>query len=652
MNELPVGNVAHLTDAERRRVLVEWNQTARPYPKHATVHSLFAAQATERPDAVAAACGDCRATYRELDERSNAVAHELQRLGVRAGTLVAFCLERSIEAIVAMLGILKAGGTYVPLDPAYPKERLAFLMEDSRAEILLTQRALTDRLPEPTGKILWMESFGAEARRKSFVSPEQDGESLAYVIYTSGSQGRPKGVCVPHRAIHRLVRHTHPIQIEASDTVAQITNISFDPSIAEIWGALLNGARVVVLPTSVLLSADEFAREVRRHKINVAFIAAAVFSQFARHDPTMFRNMRYVVFGGEAADLKSVQLVLDHGAPRFLINAYGPTETTTYVTCHVMKRPGDAGNALPIGRPIANAEIYILDERLQPVPVGEEGELHVGGDALAHGYLRQPQLTAERFIPHPFSAVPGARLYKTGDLARYRPDGNIEFRGRIDEQVKIRGYRIEPGEIETMLAQHPAVREAAARVHTDGNGDKQIVGYVVPADIKTFSEEDARRFLAAKLPSYMVPSAIVPLASMPLTVHGKVDRKSLPPPDSRSRRSREPILAPRTPVEKAIARVWTQLLGVAAIGVHDNFFDLGGHSLLATQAIARIQQELQVELSVGAIFEAPTLESLARAIDPLLRAAPPDIEALLKQMENMSDEEAARLLAAENNAPA
>jgi amino acid adenylation domain-containing protein len=618
ISELPI-----LTQAERRRLLVEWNDTKRDYPKEKCVHELFEAQAERTPDAVAVVFPSTgsgqsekrQLTYKELNRRANRLAHYLRELGVQPETRVGIYLERSLEMIVGLLAILKAGGAYVPLDLGYPGERVGFMLADSRARFLLTQKWLSDKLPEWRGEIVALDPDWEPFAREPDDNPAggATAENLAYVIYTSGSTGTPKGVAIPHRAITRLVVNSDYVGVKPDDCVAQASNCSFDAATFEIWGALLNGARLVGIRGDVLLSPKDFAGQIERERISILFLTTALFNEMSRQVPAAFKNMRHLLFGGEAVDPGCVAAILQHGPPERLLHVYGPTETTTFASWHLVKSVGAGAATIPIGRPIANTEIYLLDRHLNPVPIGVPGELHIGGDGLARGYLNHPELTAEKFIRHPFSDDPIARLYKTGDLGRYRPDGNIEFLGRIDDQVKIRGFRVEPGEIESALAQYPAVRQAVVAAGEDSSGAKRLAAYVVSWQNPAPSSAELRDFLRRKLPHYMIPSTFVFLESFPLTPNGKVDRRALPDPGETAPDHRV-YVAPSGPIEQELARIWEELLSVRPIGVDDDFFDLGGHSLLAVQMVHRIEQACGQRLPLTTLLAGPTIKYLAEAL--------------------------------------
>jgi amino acid adenylation domain-containing protein len=623
-----------LTAAERHQLLIEWNQTQTDYPKDKCIHHLFEAQVEQTPDAVAVVIEDQQLTYRELNSRANQLAHYLQGLGVEPEVLVAICIKRSLEMVVGLLGILKAGGAYVPLDPAYPKERLRYMLSDSQVPILLTQEQLVSELPEDKARVVALDRDWEVIATQTQENPvtEVKASNLAYIIYTSGSTGKPKGVMIEHQSVVNL---TATMRVEygmvSSDRVLQFSSLSFDSATDEIYNCLTAGGTLVLRTDEMLSSVSTFVQKCREWKLTVLELPTAywhqIISELATTGESLPTSVRLVSFGGEAALPEKLRLwqrcVNDWrryhqmGEPPLLINGYGPTEATVEATIYKLSESvlEDTRSQVPIGRPIGNVQAYILDRYLQPVPIGVPGELHIGGDGLARGYLNRPELTAEKFIPNPFNDEPGTRLYKTGDLVRYLPDGNIEYLGRIDNQVKIRGFRIELGEIETVLGQHPAVRETLLLVREDIPGDKRLVAYLIPKEEPAATTNELRHFLREKLPSYMIPSAFVMLETIPLTPNGKVDYRALPAPDKAQLELEERFVAPRTPVEEELAAIWTNVLGLEQIGVHNNFFDLGGHSLLAIQAISRLRQAFQVELSVRSLFESPTVAQLAELIE-------------------------------------
>ncbi|WP_370254167.1 amino acid adenylation domain-containing protein [Streptomyces sp. V4I8] len=661
-----------LAPDQRGRILDDWNRTGAALPE-APVHRLFEQHADASPDLPAVIAGNSTLTYRELEERANRLAHRLRRAGVRAGDRVGICLDRSPELVVAMVATLKAGAAYVPLDPEYPGERLALMADDAGLRVIVTRRGTVAELPgegrlqlflddgregaaesaESAKSVESAESFASAqsvARPDAFACPD----SAAYVVYTSGSTGRPKGVVVDHRAIVRLVRESDYVRIRAGDRVAQAANASFDATTFEVWGALANGGCVVVLPRDVVLDPDKLAAALVEHGIASLFLTTAAVNAVAHQRPDAFHSLRELLFGGEAVDPGAVRRILEHGAPQRLLHVYGPTETTTFATWHqVLDVPADAAT-VPIGRPIANTRAYVLDTRMRPVPVGMPGELYLGGPGLAAGYLGRPDLTAERFVPHPYAERPGERLYRTGDTVRYRADGAIEFLGRSDGQVKIRGFRIEPGEIEAALGAHPAVARAAVVIDAPGGAAKRLAAFVeaatpvaaapvaaapVAATRETgalgtgapgtggpvtgspgtgapVTAEELRTWLRRTLPAYLVPSVYVLLDALPITPNGKVDRRALRVPEGHrglpegaSATGAGP--APRTPVEEILTGIWAEVLGLEEVAVDDDFFELGGHSLLMIPLLARVNEALGTSLSMGALMSSPNPRALA-----------------------------------------
>ncbi|MDP2652369.1 MAG: amino acid adenylation domain-containing protein, partial [bacterium] len=528
--ERRLSELAILTEAERRQIVVEWNDTGRDYPKDKCIHELFEAQVERTPDAVAVVFEDRQLTYRELNARANQWAHYLKKRGVGPEVLVGVCAERSVEMVVALLAIVKGGGAYVPLDPQYPKERLKFMLEDTRASIIVTQRRLRDRLPSHEATVVYLDDEAAWA-----TEPDENPvaairpENLLYVMYTSGSTGIPKGVSVVHRGVVRLVKNTDYAELTSDEVFLQFAPISFDASTFEIWGALLNGAKLIVFPPHTP-SLEELGRFIESYRVTTLWLTAALFHQMVEGHLSRFKGVRQLLAGGDVLSVRHVEKCLHELRNCRLINGYGPTENTTFTCCYPMTDPKQLGHSVSIGRPIANTQVYVLDVRGNPAPVGVPGELYIGGDGLARGYLNQPELTREKFVPNPFSDEPGARLYRTGDLVRYRSDGTIEFLGRLDHQVKIRGFRVELGEIEAVLAQHPTVRETVVIIREDVMGEKRLVAYVVPSQEPAPSTSELRGFLQQKLPDYMMPSRFVFLECLPLTANGKVDRRALPVP--------------------------------------------------------------------------------------------------------------------------
>ena len=601
-----------LPETERHKLLVDWNDTRREYPQRC-VHELFEEQAQRAPSAVALTFRDQHLTYGELNRRANRLAHQLQRLGVRLETRVGICLERDLEMVIGMLGTLKAGGAYVPLDAAYPKERLAFMLEDAGVQVVLTQESLKDQLPATKAPIFLLDEFLESTGHEDLPSPSASAtlESLAYIMYTSGSTGRPKGVEVVHRGIVRLLVGTDYVRLGESEVLLQLSPISFDACTFEIWGALLHGGRCVLFPTRVP-TPEDLESELKRQGVTTLWLTASLFNAVMDEAPQALSSVQQLLVGGEALSVPHVGRALRLLPATRLMNGYGPTECTTFSCCYAIRAMKDTpGPSIPIGRPIANTQVYILDGRMQPVPIGVVGELYIGGDGLARGYLNQPELTAEKFIPDPFRQHPGARLYRSGDVARYLPDGNIEFLGRLDNQVKIRGFRVELGEIEAGLERHADVKTAAVVLREDEPGQKRLVAYIVGRAGAAPTTEGLRSFLGRSLPEYMLPSRFEFLEAMPLTASGKADRRALPAPGESRPEVGEAFVAPRTELEEKVARIWCQLLRLDRVGIYDNFFDLGGHSLLATRLLSQVEKEFGKTLSLASVFRAPAIQDLA-----------------------------------------
>ena len=624
LSDLPL-----LTEPERHRLLVEWNATAREYPREACIHQLFEAQVERTPDAVAVISEDRRLTYRELNARANRLAHHLRGLGVGPEVPVGICLERSTDLVVGLLAILKAGGAYLPLDPAYPAERLAVMLADAEAPVVVTQRRLCDRLPDGGARAVCLDADRARIDAEAGHDPARSArpDNLAYVLYTSGSTGRPKGVALEHRGTVAFLEWAGAIfsPADLAGTLAS-TSICFDLSVFELFLPLSRGGAVILAENALQLPCLPCAGRVTL--INTVPSAMAELMQV----DGVPRSVRTVNLAGEPLPNPLAQQLYRRETVRRVFNLYGPTEATTYATAAPVTR--GALEAPSVGRPIANARVYVLDRHLRPVPVGVPGELHIGGAGLARGYLGRPELTAERFIPDPFGDEPGGRLYKTGDLARYRSDGVIDFLGRLDDQVKIRGFRVEPGEVEATLGQHPAVRQAVVLAREDRPGDKRLTAYVVPRRGRGPAASDLRRFLGERLPGQMVPSAFVVLAALPLTANGKVDRRALPAPEPVRPELESAYAGPRTAVEEVLAGIWAEVLGLERIGIHDDFFDLGGHSLLAARLIARVGDAFHMDLPLRSLFEARTIARVAELVEATI----------LETVAGLSEEAASQLV--------
>jgi len=621
--EASLGELEILSAPERQRLLVEFNDTQTDYRTKRCIHQLFEEQVQCTPNNVAAAFGDVRLTYAELNARANQLAHYLQTLGVRSEVPVAICMERCLEMVVGIIGILKAGAAYVPLDPAFPKERRAFILADTRAPLLLTHRRVVQDGPAaPRVRVVCMDSEGETIARESDENPSSKttDRNAAYVIYTSGSTGQPKGVIVEHRGLVNAVNWlAETLELSARDRCLLKTPITFDAAGREIFPILTAGGSLVVAEPDGHRDCGYIAETIRNENISVlhcvpSFLRLLV-EEAAFEGPLA---LRAVMCGGETLPPEVVAR-FHHGSGASLYNVYGPTETIIDSAYGLCERSG-AHSSVSIGRPIPNARIYIVDDMLRLVPIGAAGNLYIGGVGLARGYLNRPDLTAEKFIPDPFGGDPGARLYNTGDLARHLPDGGIEFLGRADHQVKIRGFRIELGEIESVLRQHPAVRESIVVAEEDPPGEKRLVAYVVARRELSPTGNELRSFLNAKLPEYMVPAVFVPLDALPLMPNGKVDRRALPATGRTRPELEKGFVAPRTPVEELLADIWAQVLKIERVGIHDNFFELGGHSLLATQAVSRMREAFAVEIPLRRLFEMPTVTGLAESIEVARRA--------------------------------
>jgi amino acid adenylation domain-containing protein len=611
-----VSRLQMLSEAELDQVLLEWNDTGRDVRRNRPIHLAFAEQARRTPTAVAVRFGQDELTYKELNRRANRLAHRLRRLGVGPEVFVGLLARRSVGMVCAMLAVLKAGGAYMPLDPDYPRERLVFMLDASRCPVLVTHGVTAeDFADEKRGRVV-LDISDPTIDSESDADPANstDPENPAYVIFTSGSTGTPKGAVITHRAVNRLVVGANYIELGPSNCLAQASNASFDALTFEVWGALLSGAQLAGLPLDVIVSPPDFAEEICRQRIDTLFLTTALFNQIARELPEAFAPLEHLLFGGEAADPSAVRQVLEKGRPRRLLHVYGPTESTTFASWQLVREVSHAAGTVPIGRAISNTRLYILDRHLCPVPIGVTGELHIGGDGLARGYLNHPRLTAESFVPDPFGVEPGGRLYKTGDLTRWLADGQIEFVGRNDFQVKVRGFRIELGEIETVLREHEGVRDAVVAARTDARGDAYLTAYVAADHRRLPTARELRAFLKQKLPEYMLPSVYIVLDRLPLTPQGKVNRRALLRREGVERELEGPFVAPRNAIEEVLCGIFAEVLNVERVGVNDNFFELGGHSLLAAQLVSRVRKAFQPDLPLRKIFEAPTIASLAALI--------------------------------------
>ncbi|HAJ59259.1 MAG TPA: non-ribosomal peptide synthetase [Cyanobacteria bacterium UBA8543] len=647
----PEAAIAHLeilSPQERQRLLVEFNQTTAPYPYEQCIHQLFEEQVEQTPDNIALVYENQQLTYAELNAQANKIARYLQGLGVKPEVLVGVCITRSLSMLVGLLGILKAGGAYVPLDPSLPTQRLAFVINDTQMPVLLTQKHLAARLPTEGTKIVCLDADWESIVLHDTQNPTSPvtPENLAYVIYTSGSTGKPKGTLIPHRGlVNYLSWCTQAYAVEQGKGSPVHSSIAFDMTITGLFSPLLVGRTVELLPETV--GVESLCRSLHENcnyslvKLTPAQLTL-LGQQFSAQEAA--GRTQALIIGGENLLAEHIAFWQNAAPDTALINEYGPTETVVGCCVYQVPKGQHHSGVIPIGRPIANTQLYVLDRYLQPMPVGVPGELYIGGLGLARGYLNRPDLTADKFIPDPFSNQPGARLYRTGDLAYHRPDGNLELIGRIDHQVKLRGFRVELGEVEAAVSEHPAVREAVVLAREDRPGDQRLVAYVVPYPRQTLdllheylephpnppltkeelkgvipiqarsllTTNELKAFLKAKLPEYMVPDAFVMLDALPLTLHGKVDRRSLRAPESDRPELDVAYIMPKTELEQTIAAIWQDVLHLETVGIHDNFFDLGGHSLLMLQVHCQLQERLKQNLTAIELFEHPTIARLAK----------------------------------------
>ncbi len=655
-HEQPIAGIELLTESERHTLLVEWNSNAAPLPEDRSVQWHFEKQVERTPEAVAVVHEAQQLTYGELNARINQLAQFLRATGVGRESLVGVCLERSIDMIVAVLAVLKAGGAYVPLDPAYPRDRLVFMLEDSGVAVLVTRESLRQSLSGYAGKVVSVDHDASliASRSKDNLVESARLENLAYVIYTSGSTGKPKGVMIEHKSlVNFALAAAEEYEIGASDRVLQFASLCFDTSTEEIFSALTRGATLVLRTDAMLSSAEQFLRSCGELGITVLDLPTAYWHHLTAalraENLAVPDSLRLVILGGEQALPAQVATWLERvGEKTRLVNTYGPTETTVVATvCDLSGRAKAISSTIPIGRPIRNAAAYVLDRFLAPVPIGVHGELCIGGAGVARGYLNRPELTAEKFIPNPFSGA-SARLYRTGDVVRYLSDGNLEFLGRKDNQVKIRGFRVELEEIEQAIRTHESVSDAVVVVREEDDGDKRLFAYVVAAGASQPTPNDLRGYLKKRLPAHMLP-AIVIIESLPLMPNGKVDRQSLPDPGNQRPDVEAGFVAPGTPMEECLAKVWRDTLKLERVGIHDNFFELGGHSLLAARVVSDLRRNFDVELSLIDVFQAPTIAALAELIYQRQVAAEKndDLISLLSELQGLSDEEAKQRLAEE-----
>jgi amino acid adenylation domain-containing protein len=639
-SETPLWKLAMLQAGERRQLLAEWQPEEREIPS-ATVAELFEEQAAKTPSATALLFGGETLSYRELNERSNRLAHYLIALGIGPENLVGVALERGLDLIVALLGIVKAGAAYLPLDTAYPRARQVHMLDDAAPVMMISDSRVQNRAPHTfevlldTPKVLDgiacapVHNPTDEERRSPL-----DARLPIYVNYTSGSTGQPKGVLVPHVAVVRLVREQSYVRLDSSSRLLQMAPLSFDAATFEIWGALLNGGSLVIAPDGPQ-TPEDIGELLIGYSINTVWLTAGLFDVVVDTALDSLAGIQQLLAGGDVLPPDRVTAVMKAHPNCRVINGYGPTENTTFSCCYPVPPDEVFSMGVPIGPPIRGTRAYVLDAALQPVPIGVPGELYVAGAGLACGYLNRPALTAERFVADPHAVEPGARMYRTGDLTNWRDDGVLQFLGRADQQVKIRGFRIEPGEIEAALRATPAIDQAVVVVDEPPSG-KRLVAYVVPAPETQPDLEHLRQSLAERLPDYMIPAAFVALPSLPLTPNGKIDRRGLPKPELEAQNHRAPL----TPNQEKLCEIMAQILSVHHIGMDDGFFALGGHSLMATRLVSRVRAEFGVEISLRDVFTTPTVDGLSAVIEALLFTADAgDSSRFTTSQEEMEEEE-------------
>lgn len=633
--EQPLADISCLTEAERHQIVVGWNATEVDYPKHLCLHHLFEAQVARDADAIAVVFDGNHLTYGELNHRANQLAHHLQTIGVKPEELVGVCIERSLEMVIGLLAIVKAGGAYVPLDPTYPPDRLAQILADAQPAVVLTQEKWLSLLSQQATPMICLDTGWQKVAEESGANPTSlvTAENLAYIIYTSGSTGQPKGVLIEHRgAVNTILDMNHRFRIGPQDRVLAVCSLSFDLSVYDIFGLLAAGGTVVIPPPAIAPDLNCWIDLMAQHQITVWNSAPPVMQMFAGHlvdcDRTLPACLRLVLLSGDWIPITLPDLIreIKQGDETVeIISLGGATEASIWSILFPVGAIDPTWKSIPYGKPMANQQFYVLDDRGNPIPAGDVGELYIGGAGVARGYHHRPDLNQTKFVGDRFSTNPGARLYRTGDLGRYMPDGNIEFLGRIDHQVKIRGFRVEVGEIEVILANYPTIREAAVLAQDDSLGRKRLVAYLVPAQFEKRKDSDAagqalidtvRNFLKQKLPAYMVPSVFVVVDALPLTPNGKLDRRALPAPPAHSQQNLDSLtrVRPCDEVERQLTEIWQEFLGVSPISLTDNFFELGGHSLLAVRLWAKIEQTFQRDLPLVTLFQAPTIEQLANRL--------------------------------------
>ena len=606
-----------LSEAEREQVVVEWNRTERRYERESTIQEQFYEQARRRGGETAIEVEGEQVSYEELNRRTNQLARYLRKKGVREETRVGICEERGRGMVEGMLGIVKAGGAYVPMEPSYPVERLKQMMEDGEIGLVLSRSEVGAELEEEGVEVVKVDEERGEIEKESGedLEVEGSGESLAYVMYTSGSTGKPKGVAVTHRGVVRLVKNTEYVKLDEGEVILQYAPMSFDAATFEIWGGLLNGGKVAIARAG-RQTVEELGEEIKSKGVSTMWLTSALFGQMVEMNIEGLKGVRQLVAGGDVLPVEQSMRVVDEVEGCRLINGYGPTEGTTFTCSHEVRREERGRQTIPIGKPIGNTRVYILGREMEAIGEGVPGEIYIGGDGLARGYWNEAGLTAEKFVPDPYSEAGGERLYKTGDIGKYGRGGEIEFIGRADDQIKIRGFRIEPGEIEAALSEVEGIRESVVTAITVGK-DKRLVAYLVTDEGRAMSPKLLRAYLKHTLPEYMVPTVFVTIEQMPVTPNGKIDRRALPEIDLRSIEN-EAYVPPRTPIEEVLAGIWTALLGMERVGVTENLFEIGGHSLLATQVVSQVRDAFKVEVPLRALFESPTIEELAKNIEERL----------------------------------
>lgn len=619
--QLPLSQLSMVHEQEYITMMQDWNATTSAYPKGKTISQVFEEQALATPNNTAVSYGKKSLTYSELNQKANQLASYLKKYNLLPNSFAAICTTQELHLIIGILAILKTGAAYIPIDASYPKQHIKLLLEDSKPSVLLASHKLSDRIKQDCDllniPVILFNSIAEELDHEPINNLNQSKitpKDLAYIIYTSGTTGKPKGVMVPHQGVIRLVKNTNYIKISERDKIAQAASISFDAATFEIWGALLNGATLIAVSHATLLDVSKFSSFLEEHAITILWLTAALFNQCAAQNTSMFKNLSYLLVGGDVLNKERILSVLtcEQGSPASILNGYGPTENTTFTTIYDITETDKKHQSIPIGKPIANSQVYVLDKQLRPIPIGAMGELYTGGDGLALGYLNRSDLSDEKFITNPFSNEMGSKLYKTGDMVRWMPNGNLEYIGRQDNQVKIRGFRVELEAIQTHLLHHPAISQCSIQALESDKHGKVLVAYIICND--DISDSDLHSFLTHELPTYMIPSFFVRLNRMPLTANGKVNFAKLPKPDFSLSLSRKEGISPGTPLEKSLAILWCNLLGCTNISIDDSFFDLGGHSLLITHLILHVKDTYKIDLPLHVFLENPTIAHLAQLI--------------------------------------